>query len=656
MSVPRVNMPATPAGPTAVNAGDAISQYMQGIANPALQQQIIGAEGTYLPQYQANAQRNLQNQLLGVAPGTEGGYYGTLDLQDMAARRQAQLLQSLGTQQNEYNIAQMGAYGGQANQAYLAANPQLAGILGQAGTMGGRQVSGYLNEAGSAAMAPAMTSNLQAQQIQAPGGSGYMPVSANQIQLGGVMTPERVAAERVAAERVASGQVAAGNVEGGALGSQLYQQALQNQQLSPLSQALQAQGVRMAQQPGQLTPEEMRAATQGSREQFAQAGRLGDNASILGEASARIGASRERQMQDLAASQGINQQLLGAQQAGQQLATQVLQADLARQGQNVGNQLQAGQFNVQSALQAALANQGTGLQAGIANQQTGLQAGLANQQAGMQSQQFNITNAQNVQQANQAANLQAALANQGAYGQNYQFGAGQNMQAQLANQQANYAAAANNQAFNAQQAQQRFSNLLGTTGVEQNMLGADRAYAGQLANMWGGVGNAGLSLIGQSPQAIQYGNQILGMGAQQAGQTGPQLFDPNAGVNLALQNNANLANYNASIYGAQAGAAGAEAQARGQFYGGLFQGIGNIASSFIPKPAPACWVAREVYGVNNPRWLMFREWLFDDSPRWFYRLYLKHGERFARLISGKDKIKAVIRAWMDARIRSKFNL
>jgi len=30
-----------------------------------------------------------------------------------------------------------------------------------------------------------------------------------------------------------------------------------------------------------------------------------------------------------------------------------------------------------------------------------------------------------------------------------------------------------------------------------------------------------------------------------------------------------------------------------------------------------CWVAREVYGADNPRWLEFRTWLLTQAPAWF---------------------------------------
>jgi hypothetical protein len=130
---------------------------------------------------------------------------------------------------------------------------------------------------------------------------------------------------------------------------------------------------------------------------------------------------------------------------------------------------------------------------------------------------------------------------------------------------------------------------------------------------------------------------------------GPQLFDPSAGINLGLQNAANLANYQAATYGARAGA-------QGQIAGATIGAIGNIAGSFLGNPSLKlpCWVAREVYGVENPKWLMFREWLFEDAPSWFYKLYVKHGEKFAAFISNKPKLKSFIRSWMDSRINHKF--
>jgi hypothetical protein len=63
-------------------------------------------------------------------------------------------------------------------------------------------------------------------------------------------------------------------------------------------------------------------------------------------------------------------------------------------------------------------------------------------------------------------------------------------------------------------------------------------------------------------------------------------------------------------------------------------------------------VARAVYGPDNPRWLIFRHWLFNDSPQWFKNFYLAHGERFANWIQDKPLCKKAVRLAMDAAIAS----
>ena len=680
MGSPRVNTPQAPAAPTPVDAGQAIAGYLGGIGDPGLQNQLLGLEGTYRPQYAGVNAQSIQNTLLGV--GGEGGYFGTLDLQDMAARRQQQLGQDLLTNQRAFDLSSIAQFGPSAANAYFGANPRFeqalnaaTGAAGQSGDVMGNALSQMERFLSPQPIIGGFTGPLSESRFRlgptvTQSGAGGQPVSARDaianrnnaamlgqqtgsaitpervgfspITSGGTMTPERVAAERIAAERIAAGQVAARDVGAGALGGQLYQQALANQQQSPLSSALQQQALGMATQPGAVSASEMRAVAQGARERSADRGRLGDASSIASEALARAGASRERQFQDLAAAQGINQQLLGASQAGQALATDVLRTDIQRQQANAAQALGAGQFNVQAALEAARANQAAGLQANLANQSTGLQASLANQQAMMEAQRFNITNAQNIQAQNAGLGLQAGTTN-------------------AANA---LAAAESNRNFGAQQQQQYFNNLaqyglLGQQAGQQN-------FANQmaLAGMQQGVTNNALGLLGTQAPGMGYGAQALGTAMGQAQNLGPALFDPNAGVNLALANNANLANYNANIYGSQAAAADAGAQARGSMMGGVLGAIGTVGGAVIgsmvaPGPGTAagaaagsrlCWVAREVYGEDNPKWLQFRDWLMNSAPNWFRELYIKHGERVAQFISNKPILKAVIRRWMDARI------
>ena len=91
--------------------------------------------------------------------------------------------------------------------------------------------------------------------------------------------------------------------------------------------------------------------------------------------------------------------------------------------------------------------------------------------------------------------------------------------------------------------------------------------------------------------------------------------------------------------------------------GGGGGGFGNFMSKAGPAIFAAfqgggCWVAREVFGNDNPKWLLFYHWKETQAPCWFKDLYNKHGEAFAEWISDKPRIKSMIRWWMESRINS----
>ncbi|NBW21696.1 MAG: hypothetical protein EBR82_78440 [Caulobacteraceae bacterium] len=182
------------------------------------------------------------------------------------------------------------------------------------------------------------------------------------------------------------------------------------------------------------------------------------------------------------------------------------------------------------------------------------------------------------------------------------------------------------QALNRQNAIAQRSQMAQQAGAQA--FGYNRALAGDVANI----------LIGRPSTAYAMGSQAFGQGAGLAQQpAGPQLFDPNAGINLALQNQANLGNYQSAIFGAKAGREGA-------IIGGGLSALGSLGGAGI---IAACWVAREVYGDDNPKWMKFREWLTTRGPNWLFELYMKHGEEFAAYIKDKPAIKWFIRKLMD---------
>jgi hypothetical protein len=529
-------------GPYTVDPGAAISSYVNAFT-PELMASILGLERSYGPQFTELDLAALRQRI-----------EGTLPLIGDVTTRAGEISRGETNLERNFNIDQLNQLGYPTLDAFLKANPYLKSAMDRSDALGGVSTNAAID---------ALSRNLLG---GAPSAQNITPqtIAAQQLQLGGTLTPQQVQAERIAAERIAAGQVGAERVGAGALGESLYQQALNAQQQSPLSQALQARGLSMAMTPGQLSPEEIRAATQGTREGFASSGRLMDNAAITGEALARAGASRERSMQDIAAAQQINQQLLGAQQQGQALATDVLRADIQRQQANVGNQLQAGQFNVDAALRASLANQQTGLTASQANQDAFLRAALANQQANMQADQFNITNLQDVGRFNIGTGLQTSTYNADA---------------------ANRAAEAN-RAFNytANQDYLRNLGLLGQT--TSAMREADRAYNLNQVGTYGNVTNAALNAVNFNAPApgVNAGLNYFTTGGNVPS---ANRFDPNAGVNLAATTAANLSNYGANIYSANQTRAAAEAAAaatrsagKTSLFGSLLGAIPGIGGLF----------------------------------------------------------------------------
>ncbi|MFM7243970.1 MAG: hypothetical protein ACKO40_07305 [Planctomycetaceae bacterium] len=63
-----------------------------------------------------------------------------------------------------------------------------------------------------------------------------------------------------------------------------------------------------------------------------------------------------------------------------------------------------------------------------------------------------------------------------------------------------------------------------------------------------------------------------------------------------------------------------------------------------------CWVAREIYGVHDARWLAFREWMEHDAPASLQCGYAMFGEDVAAWLRTRPVAKAVARPLMDLAI------
>jgi hypothetical protein len=132
--------------------------------------------------------------------------------------------------------------------------------------------------------------------------------------------------------------------------------------------------------------------------------------------------------------------------------------------------------------------------------------------------------------------------------------------------------------------------------------------------------------------------------------------NPNAGFQGA-QNAANIYNtmtdYASSTYGAKTAAEAATYRSFGQEFSAIAGGVKDLAGAAGSAASMGflCWVAREVYGIDNPKWLQFREWMLTKASDNLRNFYIKYGERIAESIRNKPKIKAIIRKWMDGKIK-----
>ena len=322
------------------------------------------------------------------------------------------------------------------------------------------------------------------------------------------------------------------------------------------------------------------------------------------------------------------------------------------------------QQRLQNAAQAAGTIQGIyqpALQQSLQRQQLGIDYGL-----GVQQQAFGQAQAKDVMaQQLQAQRYAQAMGTQGTsfeqamgrenLGQDiqqkrYSQLMGQQQLMQGAQEQA-YTQAMGREQLGANTQQAAFQQALQRgTAEQQAYAAATQAQAAQA-----GLGASAMSQLraSQAPaiqafykQPILQGqeNQAQNLALAMQQQSGPQLFNPESQVGMG------------SIYGAyntQANLAAAQAQANASVQAGKMAMIGNIAGSFgsaVGFGVAKCWVAREVYGEHNPTWKIFREWLIEDAPKWFHDLYCQYGERFAKFISNKPKLKQLVKAWMDSRI------
>lgn len=80
----------------------------------------------------------------------------------------------------------------------------------------------------------------------------------------------------------------------------------------------------------------------------------------------------------------------------------------------------------------------------------------------------------------------------------------------------------------------------------------------------------------------------------------------------------------------------------------ITQMVSSVAGSVAG--AAVCWVAREVFGIDNPKWVLFRTWLLTKAPESFLNWYLSNGEAFAAWLKSQPVVKQELREWMEVKI------
>lgn len=186
---------------------------------------------------------------------------------------------------------------------------------------------------------------------------------------------------------------------------------------------------------------------------------------------------------------------------------------------------------------------------------------------------------------------------------------------------------------------------------------ANAENAAQLRAKQAGGGTTTLGTGGQAE--LEENAQVLGEEATATNLGNAKLAGYQQGATNYSQALASLTGEqqieNPTSYGNTAvGAAGTENTAAENVYqagsaipmailGGIAGGVSELPGAFGPN----CWVARAVYGDDSPLWVAFRDKFFDGRFPVLNALYLRFGERFAKVVKRSPFLKAFLRPLMD---------
>lgn len=175
--------------------------------------------------------------------------------------------------------------------------------------------------------------------------------------------------------------------------------------------------------------------------------------------------------------------------------------------------------------------------------------------------------------------------------------------------------------------------------------GMDAARVQQMLAANGQLGQSGALSLDFANQGLQTGQT----GASAAfGAGGIQQAQNQAEIDAARTGEMDLLQRYMALVGGNYGSKGYQTAVSEQ--PSIAQTLAGAAATYVGAGGTFCWVAREVYGSDDPRWQLFRIWMLVESPDWFFRLYEKHGEWFSGVVRRHPWMKRILRPLMDKAI------
>jgi hypothetical protein len=314
-------MPSAPPPPAQVDPGQSSLDFIRGMANPELQNELLAAEQRYRPEYNKLELADIDTLLRGG-----GGQRGLLQQQEFAAREMQRYGSDLNTAQRTADFEDVERLGGRASKAFLDANPDLARSLTEAEALrgGGMSVDNDIRRLVSQGVPQAQAAQIAQSQL----GAGLQQAALG--QLGGTAAEAQLAQAgmgqfRSSDEEALLGQAAMGQFQRGAGEMQLGQAGMgqfqrgagemqlgqagmgQLQQAGMGEMQLNKRGMDLLNREAGASPLQTRNAIQQARIASQARGRLGDASSVYGEIGARLSADLDLESRNL----GLGSQLLG---------------------------------------------------------------------------------------------------------------------------------------------------------------------------------------------------------------------------------------------------------------------------------------------------------------------------------------------------------